>query len=484
MLNLREYYGHDQVRRRMLEFLGGPTTDSTTCVYVTADDDSPGLDNQPHRVEEIWECLDREKEINRSLWDRQSLIFHLDIEYVNFDYPAEPYLDPYRSLDLQRPLLRRLQEHLLYYGITPLHLLSGRGHHLVWRVTRDSSAYRQLAELGVVVDTLKGIYEHPLPPQNEAVGTESGAAFSGAGQVLEFLAHEVLRGYHLPSGIPIEVTEVETPRGDRGREIVCLDLSEYADPLNTRVIRSPFSVYHKPLKLREKFGSHIVNELPTLFAIPLFEMDEHEGLMTMRDPFQTLELARYASATIPDQTEGMGHLIDAYYQSATAGYHRWYYSQEHQPPSHWQTTYDRIPLDVLPPCARRILREPNEALLKPVGIRHIVRVLLALGWHPRHIAGLIRSKYERNHGWGNEFFRYDAASRADFYTRLFTGLVAMGIDDLNDFCCDDVGSLGYCTKETCDGSLPGFHHSLTERTRHERLACRPLHGLFLPNQHL
>jgi predicted phosphoribosyltransferase len=46
---------------------------------------------------------------------------------VNFDYPAEPYLEPERSRELQRPVIRRLREHLLGYGIAPLHLLSGRG---------------------------------------------------------------------------------------------------------------------------------------------------------------------------------------------------------------------------------------------------------------------------------------------------------------------------------------------------------------------
>ena len=29
----------------------------------------------------------------------------------------------------------------------------------------------------------------------------------------------------------------------------------------------------------------------------------------------------------------------------------------------------------------------------------LVRVMLALGWHPRHIAGLVCSKYQRDFGW-------------------------------------------------------------------------------------
>jgi hypothetical protein len=43
------------------------------------------------------------------------------------------------------------------------------------------------------------------------------------------------------------------------------------------------------------------------------------------------------------------------------------------------------------------------------------------GWHPRSIAGLIRSKFERDHGWGDYWYRYDAAARADFYVRVLGG---------------------------------------------------------------
>ena len=51
--------------------------------------------------------------------------------------------------------------------------------------------------------------------------------------------------------------------------------------------------------------------------------------------------------------------------------------------------------------------------------------MLALGWHPRHIAGLICSKYDRDFGW-TQFVNVDPATRADFYTRVFAGLFAAG----------------------------------------------------------
>jgi len=484
MLNLQDYYGRQEVRQRMVEFLGSHCLEEATCAYLTADDCSPVPDFRPRMPGELWACLDAGMEVKRSLWDRRSLIIHLDIEHVNFDYPAEPYVDPERSLELQRPVVRCLQKHLLAFGIAPLHLLSGRGHHLVWRVERGCRAFQRLAEQGVLPGTLRGTYRDAQPPREETVGLEAGAAFAGTGQVLEYLAHQVLQDPQGRCRIPVQLTEVETSRARRGREIVCLDLSEYGDPLNTRIVRIPFSVYHKPRQRRDTLGDHVVDELPPLFLVPLFEMDERRGLLAMRDPLAAADLARYASVEIPDHSEGTARLAEAYAASSTAAFHRWFYGQEHESPDHWPETYDRTSLDLLPPCARRILVQPNDALLKPAGVRHVVRALLALGWHPRHVAGLIRSKYERDFGWGDKFFRYDAATRADFYTRLLAGLIALGLDELEDFQCEDLQAIGFCTTEQCDGSLGRYRESLLERRRHERLASRPLHGLFLPDEHL
>jgi hypothetical protein len=46
------------------------------------------------------------------------------------------------------------------------------------------------------------------------------------------------------------------------------------------------------------------------------------------------------------------------------------------------------------------------------------------GWHPRHVAGLIRSKFERDYGWGDHWLDYSPAMRADFYVRIFASTAA------------------------------------------------------------
>jgi hypothetical protein len=107
------------------------------------------------------------------------------------------------------------------------------------------------------------------------------------------------------------------------------------------------------------------------------------------------------------------------------------------------------------------LRVPNDNLLKPTNIQALTRVLMAMSWHPKHVAGLMRSKLERDYGWGTQWFRYDAATRADCYVRLFAGLVACGVDAAEDLNCLSHAEKGYCIKPNCGFNLA--HYKLSRR---------------------
>ena len=116
--NMRDYYRDKHVQRRMAEFLGGRTLQDATCVWVGRSDRStPNLfDRRP--AEDISRFSELGLGISRSLWDRKSPIAHLDVEYVNFDFPAEPFLDLERSFELQTPVVRTL----LSLGLHPRHV--------------------------------------------------------------------------------------------------------------------------------------------------------------------------------------------------------------------------------------------------------------------------------------------------------------------------------------------------------------------------
>jgi hypothetical protein len=236
--------------------------------------------------------------------------------------------------------------------------------------------------------------------------------------------------------------------------MISIDISEYGDPLHTRMIRMPFTNYRKPWATGLVRMLHLEEEVPAMVSIPLHEMDFRQALKVRLMDEDVLDLARRACVRIPQQEAGTEHLLEHYLASWLRRFHEFYYSTQHDPQERWPETYDRTPLDVLPHCVRHLLECPNDLLLKPAGMQLVTRCMLAQGWHPRHIAGLIRSKLENPaHGWGVPWDEYEAGIRADFYTRLFAGLHLTGLDRLVDFNCTSTQEKGFCfptTKSFCE----------------------------------
>jgi hypothetical protein len=425
-------------------------------------------------------CMDCDSEISRLLWDSASLLIDLDIEYVNFDFPSEPYVHPDRAFALQETVTAAAENQFRSFGIAPLHLLSGRGHHFIWRVSRDSPSFEQLIALGHPTSTVLSHYERQQATDGVKVDSATGTAYHGLGLVIEYLAAEIKRISAPSSRVPVELTAVEVGPGEKGREMISLDISQFGDPLDIRSTRVAYSRYLKMEQLKGVLGNEIIASLPPIFEIPLGEMNVADALKVMRDPEAVAELAKRVPSFIPDCSAGMEQLIASYLASALARFHHDFYSTEPDRPDTWMRTYDQTDLRQLPPCAQFILEHPNDLLLRPSGMRRIVLVFLALGWHPRHIAGLIQSKFERDYSWGEVWEGYDPATRAELYTRVFAGLVAAGYDDVVDFNCQSAREQGTCHVAECSNNLLLFRKSLLDRRTYERLACRPVHRLFFP----
>lgn len=479
---ISDYYKNNDVRARIMEFIGGAPEDAA-CQYLVAHDTSIKDNFRPRPTETLWACLDAELDVERSLWDKRALIIDLDVEYVNFDFPFEPYLDPGRTFQLQQPVENVIRTLLLEFGIVPLHLMSGRGHHFTWRVERDSPAFEQMAKFATVPDFLETFYAKPHPPHGRPVDPDLMRAFSGLGMVMEYIAHLIKERAAPLSVLPVELTAVTVGPVQRGREMISVDISEYGDPLNMRSIRIPYSVYWKPWQQRSIYVEDFLRRMPPLFLLPRDEMGLAESLESMRRPQAAALLAGRASARIPEQSQGTRDLVAAYRQSELAAFHEWFYSEEHEPPGRWAATYDQLEYHTLPPCVQYVLRHPNAYLLMPAGLALVTRVLLAQGWHPRHIAGFIRSIYERDHGWGLKWYEYNAGMRADFYTRVFSGLFYTGRDDLLDFNCQSMREKNFCFRPNPGCNLAWHRDALLERREHERLGDWPFHGVLQSDTH-
>jgi hypothetical protein len=303
-----------------------------------------------------------------------------------------------------------------HYGIEALHILSGRGHHFVWRIHRASKVFARLGEAG----------RHTLTQDSLVLRRRDGldapsitCAFAGLGLLMEFVARLVIELSSPETVIPVEMTAVEVAPSRRGREMISIDLSEYADPLPMRTIRVPYSGYLKPWQQSYAVGAGNLPRIGPIIFVTLDVADLRHGMAAMREPKLAAALARDSSAAIPDQTNGTEHLLHHYLGSELKKTHDHFYAARHDDPRRWPETYDHTPLEALPAAAREALRHPNDLLLRPVGMKSVTHALLDHGWHPRHIAGLIRSKFERDYAWGGEWKDYSPALRADYYTRIF-----------------------------------------------------------------
>lgn len=458
---IRNYYRESTVRERMCEFLGKTDIRRASAAYITATDGSFEY-SAPASPGRLFDYLKAGLEVDRSLWDRDLLIADIDLEYHNFDQPAAAWLNPARAFALEQPMLDATLRVLGKASVVPLILVSGRGYHLVWGVNRKSRAFSRLARLGRVTPSLQARYARTCSPTGMAVDPELGRAFAGLGCVLEFVGHRVIGEAAGSSALPIQLTAIEVGPGAGGREIASFDLSEYGDPLDGRHIRLPFSTYLKPRQQLWALGAEGVRALLPLYEIPLGEMTAAQAIGVARDTAAVIGLSKHGSVTIPNESEPMDSLIDDYQRSELSAFHEGFYRQLGDPSS--QTGPVRIP--GAPPCVEWFLEHPNDWLLRPAILQHVSRVLTALDWSPSAICRLICASYSRDCDWGGTWERLDPANRAIFYTRLFTGMIATGCDQLIDFNCVSQKEKDQCIIPDCASNLITYRDMLLSRRPH------------------
>ena len=153
----------------------------------------------------------------------------------------------------------------------------GRGHHFGWKIHPTSPAFRSLARIGRVSPALERTYAAPQPPDGEPVDPAMGKAFAGLGLVIEYVAHRILAEAQPACPIPILPEAVDMGPQERGKEIIVLDISEYGDPLHTRAVRMPFSIYLKPWLHTDILTPEIEGRMPVMVMVPAGETGDGAG---------------------------------------------------------------------------------------------------------------------------------------------------------------------------------------------------------------
>jgi hypothetical protein len=390
--------------------------------------------------------LENGADICRSLADHDGTLIQMDIDYLNPDDPAAIHREPEACFARIEPVYRAVGSAFRRFGVPTIDLISARGYHLSTRIPAGTPFHAALLETGRLGAPLQAKYEH----LGGAQWVKLGRAHDGAGRLLEHLAHRVIRTLACETPIPVVLADLPRPGGG---PYVCLDLSAYGDPLSERHIRCAFSSNQK--------AREVPSAPPFTINLPRRGHPLRRLLRIRRHPVQAARMAARVHTGIPDAPGDDLRWVEDYHRGPLARFHHELDRGWHDAPEEWPRTYDQLDLRSLPACVRLPLERPNPSLLQPVWIRTVALALWGMGWHPRSVAGLIRSKYERDFGWESMWYRYDAAARADFYVRLFCGASACGIDSA--FTCELQAARGACPQAACGHDLSLYEHAIDGR---------------------
>jgi hypothetical protein len=452
--SVQQYYADPDVRTRLLEYCGAVPGAPPSAVYVAVLHPEgrpfPGW-QQATRVPAValTEHLSLEGDLSRSLWDTRNLIFVLDLDYQNVDFPANPFLYPAETFVKLEPAYRATRQVLVRFGLSPLVVMTGRGYHFIGRIPLNDPAIDMLASL---VPDLPGWYEGYRDRHSRNIDAtldvRQARAASGLGLLIEYLAHRILRRSARSSRVPVVVNGTVVGSGPMGRECVSLDFSHVGDPLDTRTMRIAFSTYQWHRFRPDIFGPEC-ERAGTLVALPR----RGRGLLSMLMSGRTLDAARRSarrtSTALPIVADGVRRLVIEYESSRLAAFHRTFYGTG----GRGESRAPRVDLETLLPCVAVALNSPNDLLLKPEHLQHLTRALLTCGWTARQIAELVCEYYESDFGWGDRWAVLHPRSRAEFDVRVFAGLIAMGLDTMIDFNCVSAQEKDICPRVGCPHDL-------------------------------
>jgi hypothetical protein len=446
------YLANKDVRRRIVEYCGGSARRPPTAAYVAALEIDGGHMPSWDQVErkppdEIAAMLGREVDLARSLWDTEDLLFFLDIDYVNGDAPADPFLHPADMLLTIEPVYSAARAVFSRLGLGVRAFVTGRGYHFIGQVPLVDPLVDAIAEIVPATPPWHAGVEHRRPKAVTApLSARHARAADGIGCLVEYAAHLILdatRGTRPPvvfNGTLVGHT------GPAGRECISIDFSYAGDPLDVRHARVGFSPYQWHRARPDLFGGRAAA------IAPLASLPRGRGsvvtLVQRRGLAGAIAAAARGSARIPNVRAGLENLRAAYTGSTLAEFHRQYFAElaaERERP---------LPPAMMLPCVAAAFAHANDLLLKPEHLQHVVRSLMSRGWRPAAIARLLESEYEHDHGWGDRWTaRMHPRTRAEFEVRVFAGLLRTGRDPLIDFNCVSAQEKGICPRTACRADL-------------------------------
>jgi hypothetical protein len=270
---LGAYYRNPAVRARIREYCGFEAGRAPSCVFLSAT--LPGtpipsgwaLEPQfpPETLDEL---LDRGADVFRSTWDRDNLLMYVDIDYLDARWMGHAIAQPADVFGKLEPTFQAIREVLVRFDVDLLTLMTGRGYQFTGQVPLTASLVQRLAALVPDVPDWYHTADRRLPAWlSDRLSPTVARAYVGAGLVLEYLAHQIVRIAAPASRLPLVLNGTPVGTGGNGCEAVSLDLSFAGDPLDVRHIRVAFGGYQRHRFRPDLYGREAAG-LDPLVVVP------------------------------------------------------------------------------------------------------------------------------------------------------------------------------------------------------------------------
>lgn len=366
----------------------------------------------------------------------QSVLMPLDFEI----FMAAENHKLYEAKETQRTyfnqiaaVIRFLEELLRSRGIPYLLDYTPSGGHILFQNLLGYRATDKLKQIGYLEEDLikacRFVDPYDLRRRN-GISLDAAAVFSGLTKLAEYislLTMKKFRDNESRGQFPVSIA-------DSDERCINFDNSWSEGSPFMRCIRSPFSLHKKN---QEKHGQYdrppLVDVVGTYFDGQTAEEETDLGhiLDCMWDLQKAADHARRFTGFIPCSNETLIDFIREYESSDLGRFHREFESQ-HDLARGQALGYARQEANI-PDWTRQILNHPNPAALQPQKMKGFVYdFLIHAHWKPKHIANVLRDLYQNPaFNWTQDFFKYPAEEKANFWARTYSAVVLWQTGRLN-----------------------------------------------------
>jgi len=339
-----------------------------------------------------------------------------DLEYFNRKDKSFVYKEQKKVFGWMEPFIAGIEEMLRSFGIKYVLDTTASGFHFWMRISKKSSAFRDLSGEGFLTESMKTKYAKAIPGDVKRalpVPPATASAYDCAGKILEYLTFKVKEKI---SGV-IPLTVSDSPEFEKnGRwDGFSSDITQYAHPVYMRVFRTIASLHQKNIMFHG-------GATPAVDIVRENGKSMDEVLDCMWDAEKAVSFFSDYNIDLPYSDDGWKKLFKEYKASKTRNFHKAF---EDSPAENVEISREAA---VIKKIFNR--NTVNPSLLDPSVLQKIINYCMDTGGLKKlkGMLNIIAGYYDdRSFKWYNpvkftgiDWTKYDAFQAAHFWGRVYS----------------------------------------------------------------